>query len=121
MQQRSYDGSSPHFEDPALNAVFEECCDALQRRFAQLREDGPRHAELESVRPHVGRVAAAAVQNGVAPERVIILLKRVVRSLPNINPWRDSERERISHQLVEMLITAYYGDGDGDGDGRKRR
>jgi hypothetical protein len=110
---------TPQENVAAVVAALSECRSALERNLAGLREDGPRRSALESVRVHLASFAAVTAEHEVPPERMVVMLKRMVRDLPTVRPWRDTERDNISHELVEITIAAYYKHGDGDG--RRKR
>jgi hypothetical protein len=94
---------------------------ALERNLSELREDTPRRTALESVREPMAHFAAVTAEHEVPPERMIVMLKRMLRELPVIRRWRDAERENISHELVQMTIASYYdADGNGGSDGKKK-
>jgi hypothetical protein len=90
-----------------------DCCAAIERNFAGLRDDAPRHEALNGVRSSLTRFAEVTAEHQVPPERMIVMLKKSVRELPSVRSWLETDREALSHQLVEMVIAAYYGDGDG--------
>jgi hypothetical protein len=94
-------------------AALSDCRAALERTFTGLRDGAPRHQALDRVRSSVERFAEVTAEHQIPPERVIVMLKRSVRELPAIRQWLETDREALSHQLVEMVIAAYYGDGDG--------
>jgi hypothetical protein len=109
---------TPQESNSAVLAALSACRSSLERHFAGLREDGPRRDALESVRGSLMTFAAVTAAHEVPPERMIVMLKRMVREVTPALRWRDTERENISSELVEITIAAYFG---ADGNGRKSK
>lgn len=103
----------------AVVVALSDCRTALERSLSGLREDTPRRTALEAVREPLAHFAAVTAEHEVPPERMIVMLKRMLRELPVIHRWRDTERENISHELVQISIASYY-EFDGDDERKKR-
>jgi hypothetical protein len=106
---------TPQENVAAVVAALSDCRSALERNLSGLREDGSRHKALEAVREPLASYATVTAEHQVPPERMIVMLKRMVRELTAIMPWRDTERDNVSHELVEITIAAYYKRAGGDG------
>ena len=102
-------------DDTTVVAALSDCYSALERSLTGRQEDGAQHEALDAVRVHIARLARAAYKNNLPPERVIIMLKRSLQDLWTTRLWFDTERDDLSLQLVEMMVTAYYAE-----DARKR-
>ena len=97
----------------AVDSALSECCTALERHFAGLEDDAPRQRALEGVRSSLVHFAEVTAEHEIPPERVIVMLKRSVRDLSAIRNWLATDRESLSHQLVQMVIASYYSFGGG--------
>jgi hypothetical protein len=94
---------TPQENVAAVVAALSDCRSALERNLAGLREDGPRRSALESVRVHLASFAAVTAEHEVPPERMVVMLKRMVRDLPTVRPWRDTERA-----LAPVSVLSYF-------------
>ena len=121
MQQRR-SSDAPHVGgdiEAARTAVAEAlsvCREQLAVSLSQLREDSPRERAMDSLRSAIAEFARVTRRIDMPPERVIVVFKMMVRDLSPIQPWRVTERDELTGELVQMMIEAYYaGRGDGDG------
>ncbi len=78
---------------------------ALRRRLRGYDEDG-------AVRSALQAMARVARERNVRAEHVVMMLKELWRSLPEVQRSRNSlEHARLLERLVTICIDAYYGDG----------
>jgi hypothetical protein len=103
-------------DDTAIETALSECCVVLEQKLAGLPHDSPRQAVLNAIQPSLGRFATITAERDVVPERMIVMLKRSVRDLRALRNWLATEREALSHELVQRAIETYY-NGSGDGKG----
>jgi hypothetical protein len=99
-------------ERAAVVAALSECRTDLERTLIELRAKETRANALRSAQASVGRFATVTAEYMVPPERMIVMLKRSVNELPTVRELVMTERDTLSHELVQMAIEAYYSRSD---------
>lgn len=66
---------------------------------------------LASLRDPVAQFAVVASREKLPPERALVMFKKMIGQLADIERCPVEQRELLHRQLVEMAIEAYFGDG----------
>ena len=85
----------------AASARLSECRVALQHSLGA-------GSSVESVRGPIVAFATAARQEGLPPERVLVLFKAMVVNVSALKHQDVEERTEVIRALVAMSIKAYY-------------
>ena len=90
------------------NALAQETVDSVRRalqRYARSPDPEPA-VELRSALHDLGREAR---QKSVSPEQLLVTLKGIWRSLPELERARDPDEEtRVLQRVVSMCIKEYF-------------
>jgi hypothetical protein len=88
--------------------IDEHLLEALRDALAQRLRD-PCDASAREVRRALHALALAARQQSLHAEELIVALKQVWRSIPQVQETEDSrERARLMELLVTLCIEEYY-------------
>jgi len=92
------------------NALTQETVDSVRRaleRYVHAASSEP----TPELRSALHGLAREARQQEVSPEQLLIALKGIWRSLPDVENARDyTERTRILQRVVSTCIEAYFAD-----------
>ena len=77
---------------------------------------GGREEPTAAVQTALSRVACEARENRIHAEQLLVMLKDVWFSLPEVGSSRDHEiQDRLLQRVVTLCIREYYSAADGDG------
>lgn len=101
----------PHTPDPASNETEvgrgEPTLSALLHR-AAAAPPALRHDAERALRAAVARLVVALKADGLAPERVVIAVKRAT----GLDIDASDEQRRLRERVVLWSVRAYFGDAD---------
>lgn len=81
------------------------------RRALERYVQGPAAEPAPEVRAALHELARDARQKAMPPEQVLLVLKRIWQSLPDVEHARDRDEEtRILQRVVTMCIKEYFAD-----------
>ena len=92
------------------NEIAQETVDAVRRALA--RDVSAPHPEpAPELRTALRKLASEARLKGVSPEHILITLKKIWRTLPEVAQARDHEEQtRILQRIVTICIKEYFAD-----------
>jgi hypothetical protein len=90
------------------NALAQKTVDSV-RRALERHVHAPDSEPAPELRAALHDLAREARQKAIAPEELLVVLKGIWRSLPDIENARDhSEQTRVLQRLVSMCIREYF-------------
>lgn len=111
----SLDGSDRRANDSA--ATREALIDALARCRSELEARVPDAitgefsvGALDSLRQPVAEFAVVACREKLPPERALVMFKKMIGQLSDIERCPVEQRDAVHRQLVEMAIESYFGE-----------
>jgi hypothetical protein len=97
-----------HDSTPGPGTLAAETIEAVRSALAQYAETP---SDGEPLRRALDTMAAEAHAKSILPEQLLVILKDVWYSLPNVAAMRDSaEHARLLQRAVTICIKEYYGD-----------
>jgi hypothetical protein len=92
------------------NEIAQETVDAV-RRALQRDVSASQSEPAPELRTALHNLACEARQKAISPERVLIALKSIWRTLPDVEHARDYDEEtRILQRVVAICIKEYFAD-----------
>jgi hypothetical protein len=92
------------------NALAQETVDSV-RRALEHYVHAPECEPAPALRAALHDLAHEARQKAIAPEQLLLVLKGIWRSLPDIENARDhDEQTRLLQRVVSMCIREYFAD-----------
>ena len=85
--------------------------DALSSCREQLRDQLTRDFTPESLAQPIRKFATLASREELPPERVLALIKEMIKGLPAMEKKTPGDRAELTARFVETAIKAYYGKG----------
>jgi hypothetical protein len=95
-----------HDSGPGPNSLTEETIEAVRAALVQYVNTPARGDELGAA---LRQMAAEARDRSMLPEQLLIVLKDIWHSLPNVRSMSDSaDQVRLLQRVVTMCIREYY-------------
>jgi hypothetical protein len=92
------------------NALAQKTVDSV-RRALERYVHAPESEPAPELRAALHDLASEARQKAIPPEQLLVLLKGIWRSLPDIENARDhGEQTRVLQRVVSMSIREYFAD-----------
>ena len=93
-----------------LSDALARCREELEARVPDVITGEFSIGALASLREPVAEFALFASREQLPPERALVMFKRMIGQLSDIERCPVEQREMMHRQLVEMAIESYYGD-----------
>jgi hemoglobin-like flavoprotein len=95
-----------HDMSPTPPSLDDETISALRNALAQYVREGERSSQLGKT---LHRVAAEAHEKQISAEHLLIILKNLWSSLPEVRDMeKATEREKLKQKIVTACIAEYY-------------
>jgi uncharacterized protein (DUF2267 family) len=92
------------------NALAQKTVDSV-RRALERHVHEPESEPAPELRAALHDLAREARQKAIAPEQLLVVLKGIWRSLPDVENARDHvQRTRVLQRVVSMSIREYFAD-----------
>ena len=92
----------------AIAAALEACRESL-------RSELFKSVSPDKLRAPIRDFAKLASEHDIPPERVLAMIKSVLRGVPDFERLNGAERLDLTARFAQIAIQAYYSDFDGDG------
>lgn len=99
-----------------LALALARCREELEARVAAVVTGEFTIGALDSLREPVAAFAIVASREKLPPERALVMFKKMIGQLSDIERCPVEQRELMHRQLVEMAIESYFGSQADDSD-----
>lgn len=93
-----------------LADALARCRDELEARVPSVITGQFSIGALATLRQPVAEFAVVASRENLPPERALVMFKKMIGQITDIERCGVEQRELMHRQLVEMAITSYFGD-----------
>ncbi|MGH7637443.1 MAG: hypothetical protein ACREOK_07305 [Gemmatimonadaceae bacterium] len=107
IDRRASDGSATR---ATLADALDRCRAELELRVPAVITGQFSIGALASLRDPVAEFAALASREELPPERALVMFKKMIGQIADIERCQVEQRELMHRQLVEMAIESYFGD-----------